>query len=161
MTHALASDTENAHSHERIEVLTAENARLREQIEWFKRQVFGPRSEKRPAPEADQPGLFTAQPPEAEVSEPAIEVPAHVRRKHRTGEEVNAEGLRFGPEVPVRTIRLSCPELDGPEADQYEVIGLKESLRLARQPGSHVVLRYERPVVRRKVDGQLAPPVPI
>jgi hypothetical protein len=80
-------------------------------------------------------------------------VPAHERQKRRTGEEVNDSGLRFGPEVPVREITLSCAELDGPQADRYEIIDYKQSLRLARQPGSHVVLKYLRPVVRLKTAG--------
>jgi len=42
------------------------------------------------------------------------------------------------------------------------VIGIKESLRLARQPGSHVVLRYERPVVKRKDEAKLVTtPAPV
>ena len=40
-------------------------------------------------------------------------------------------GLRFGPEVPVKTITLDAPELTGPDADQYEIIGYKTSHRLA------------------------------
>jgi transposase len=52
--------------------------------------------------------------------------------------------------VPVKEITLSCAELDGPHADQYEIVDYKTSLRLARQPGSHVVLKYLRPVVRHK-----------
>lgn len=51
-------------------------------------------------------------------------------------ERLPGEGLRFSADVPVREIVLSCPELDGPQADQYEVIDHKVSLRLARQPGA-------------------------
>ena len=40
------------------------------------------------------------------------------RRKLRTGDEVNVTGIRFGAQVPVREIVLSCPELSGPDADQ-------------------------------------------
>jgi hypothetical protein len=145
----------------RIGALNVENAQLREQLEWFKRQLFGPKSEKRPPLSLEQIMLFAAG-QRSEGPVPAITIPAHERRKHRTGEEVNDTGLRFGPEVPVRTIQLSCPELEGPQADQYEVIGIKESLRLARQPGSHVVLRFERPVVKRKEDGLMATvPAPV
>lgn len=38
--------------------------------------------------------------------------------------------------------------------DQYQVIGQKVSYRLALQPGNDVVLKYVRPVVKRK-DTQL------
>ena len=127
-------------------------ADLKAQFEWFKRQLFGVRSEKRADPNA-QPGqipLFSAQPAEPIVVTPTVVVPAHQRQKQRTGEEVNDTGLRFGPEVPVKEIVLPCALLDGPQGHLYEVIDHKTSLRLARQPGSHVVLRYLRPVARLK-----------
>lgn len=145
-----------------FEAMTQQLTQLQQKLDWFKRQVFGPKSEKRLGEAAEQIALFAAKPPEADAPGNAIMVPAHARRKHRTGEEVNDTGLRFGPDVPVRTIVLSCPQLQGPQANEYEVIGVKESLRLARQPGAHVVLRYERPVVRRRSDGQMATvPAPV
>ena len=146
-----------------IDALQVENAHLRERIEWFKRQLFGPKSEKRLEEiSADQMALFEALARQAGPATATTAVPAHERRKHRTGEEVNDTGLRFDADVPTRTIRLSCPELEGPQADEYEVIGIKESLRLGRQPGSHVVIRYERPVVKKKSDGKLAnTPAPV
>lgn len=137
--------------------LQKENAALAEQLAWFKRQVFGVKSEKRFASEAEQASLFSAAQASTLDSQPAtIDVPAHKRQKHRTGTEVNDSGMRFGPDVPVREIVLPCPELSGPDADQYELIDHKVSLRLARQPGSHVVLKYLRPVVRRKGDGAMS-----
>lgn len=123
---------------------------LKAQLDWLKRQVFGQKSEKRSEPSPDQSALFTAPSTPAPAGTPKVTVPAHERKKHRTGEEVNDTGLRFGPEVPVREITLSCAELDGPRADQYEIIGYKDSARLARQPGSHVLLKYRRPIVRLK-----------
>lgn len=42
--------------------------------------------------------------------------------------------------VPVREIMLGCLKPDGANADQYEVIDYEASLRLARQPGSHLAL---------------------
>lgn len=140
-----------------FDAMVADLAALREQLEWFKRQVFGVKSEKRMEADAEQASLFAAG--QAHVLEGgpahAIDVPAHQRRKVRTGEEVNDSGLRFGADVPVREIVLPCPELAGPDAGQYELIDHKVSLRLARQPGSHVVLKYLRPVVRRKADGAM------
>ena len=136
--------------------LKQSNEALKQQLDWFKRQVFGTKSEKRAVANGEQAALFQGAPPAQTDDGPApITVPAHRRRKHRTGEEVNDTGIRFGADVPVREIVLTCPELSGPDADQYEVIDHKVSLRLARQPGSHVVLKYLRPVVRRKADGAL------
>lgn len=130
------------------------NAQLVQQLDWFKRQLFGAKSEKRPEVDAEQGALFKAPIP-SDAPQPKVRVPAHDRQKHRTGQEVNDTGLRFGPEVPVREITLSCPELLGPHAAQYEIIDYKESLKLARQPGCHVVLKYRRPVIRHKAQGRL------
>ena len=79
------------------------------------------------------------------------------RRKHkqRNEDDVTDSGLRFGPDVPVEVIELSAPQLQGPEADQYEVIDHKISRRLAQRPGSYVVLEYRRPVLRHKPSAHL------
>ena len=52
--------------------------------------------------------------------------------------------------VPVEVIELSAPEAEGLAPDAFEVIGHKESLRLAQRPGSFVVLKYRRPVIKLK-----------
>lgn len=46
-------------------------------------------------------------------------------------------------------------------ADQYEVPGEKVSRRLAQRPGSYVVLRYVRPVVKRRDTQTLHCPSPL
>jgi hypothetical protein len=98
-----------------------EIAQLKQQLDWFKRQVFGTKSEKRLEDAvSDQAALFQAALASGQGKPaPTIDVPAHKREKRRTGDEVNDEGLRFGQEMPVREIRLSCPELDGPEAVNF------------------------------------------
>jgi transposase len=126
-------------------------ADLKVQFEWHRRQLSGTKRETRHGVPAEQIALFNAQPTDTGEHAPKITVPAHERQKLRSDEDVNDSGLRFGPEVPVKEIRLSCTELQGPEADRYEVIDYKTSLRLARQSGSHVVLKYLRPVLRDKV----------
>ncbi|WP_220783652.1 IS66 family transposase, partial [Shewanella sairae] len=70
--------------------------------------------------------------------------------KKRTGNEVNDTGLRFDDTVPTKVIEIRAPELEGDDADKYEVIGYKETHRLAQQPGSYTILIYQRPVVRNK-----------
>ena len=42
------------------------------------------------------------------------------------------------------------PQLQGREADQYEIIDTRITHKLAQQPASYVVLRYELPVIKRK-----------
>ena len=59
-------------------------------------------------------------------------------------------GLRFDDSVPVEEIALLAPELEGPDADDYEIISYKVTYRLAERPGSQVVLKYTRPVLKKK-----------
>lgn len=147
------------------EHLLAENAELRRQLEWFKRQIFGPSSERRPREAA--PGiadLFTAA--EApEPHEPAKQQISYERDKPGAGKDrgdaVTEEGLRFDADVPVETIDVGAPELAGADADAWEIIDYKTTHRLAQRPGSWVVLAYRRPVVRHRDEQRVAtPPAP-
>ncbi|MBI5616743.1 MAG: IS66 family transposase, partial [Gammaproteobacteria bacterium] len=58
-------------------------------------------------------------------------------------------GLRFDDSVPVVTITLPVPA----SAGDHDIIGEDVTHRLAQRPGSYVVLKYVRPVVKRKADG--------
>ncbi len=138
----------------------ADNAQLREerdalkqQLDWFKRQLFGRKSEKRLLENPDQLDLGQLLGDAAPPSEPApTEKISYTRRKgkQRRDEDVTDSGLRFDERVPIETIELSAPQLEGPDADQYEVIDYKITRRLAQRPGSYVVLVYRRPVIRDK-----------
>jgi transposase len=141
-------------------VLRAENAALKEQLQtlktqldWFKRQLFGERSEKRllidPAIQADLlAGLggevaVTPTPPEKQKI-------SYERNKPRAPGTVNDQGLRFDETVPVETIHLGAsPELANVPADQQQLISEKISYRLAQRPGSYVILKYVRQVIKR------------
>ena len=60
------------------------------------------------------------------------------------------DGLFFDEQrVPVQTIEVPNPEVEGLSPEQHEVIGEKVSHRLAQRPGSYVVLKYVRPVIKR------------
>ena len=48
-----------------------------------------------------------------------------------------------------KTIELLASEIEGLSPEAYEVIGQKVSYRLAQHPGSSVVLKYVRPVIKR------------
>ena len=155
------------------EKLAEENARLHAQLQrmkreldWFKKQVFGPRSEKQVFEVPDQNRLFEPDEP-APASPPAEEkraVNAYQRgtgKKKRDEDCLNDTGLRFGPEVPVEVIEHLPPELTGPQADQFEIVDTRITWRLGQRPSSYVVLRHERPVIRRKGNGKLiTPPAP-
>lgn len=52
--------------------------------------------------------------------------------------------------VPVEVIELAAPEATGRAPDAFDVISYKDSYRLAQRPGSYVVLKYRRPVIKLK-----------
>ena len=65
------------------------------------------------------------------------------RAKVRDG-AVCDRGLRFGPEVPVKTIEVRDPAIEAIAEEERGVIDEKASYRFAQQPGSYVVLKYVR-----------------
>ena len=75
---------------------------------------------------------------------------SYERRAKVRDAAVTESGLRFGPEVPVQTIEVTDPTIEAIPQAEREVIGEKVSYRLAQQPGSYVVLKYVRPVVKRR-----------
>ena len=134
---------------------------LKSQLEWFKRQLFGEKSERFPL-EADSRQLpipWEVHPEGADQKVATQPVRAHERRSKRPPEE-DGVGLRFDETVPVETIEIIPPELSGKDADQYEILGTKETHRLARRPGSYFVLRYVRTVIKRKSDEKIITPPP-
>ena len=70
--------------------------------------------------------------------------------KVRPEDCLSDSGLRFDSTVPMKTIRLPVLEIDGLNADEYEVIDVKQTYRLAQRPASYIVLCYEQPVVKIK-----------
>ena len=141
-----------------IRALKEEVANLKQQLEWFKRQIFGRKSEKRLIDNPDQPDLLATLGQEATPAnpEPTEKITYRRRkRKQRPGDCASEKGLRFGKDVPIEVIELSAPQLNGPDAEHYEVIDHKITRRLAQRPGSYVVLEYRRPVLRRKLDPTL------
>ena len=129
---------------------------LEQQLAWFKRQLFGRKSEKQVADNPFQQPLFEKA-PACEKEGADTKTITYKRKSHKAfkGDEVNDTGLRFDCSVPTKTIELSAPELQGEDADQYEIIDYKETSRLAQQPGSYTVLIYRRPVVRHKAQQRI------
>ena len=126
---------------------------LKQQLEWFKRQLFGEKSEKRlELDPVEQGNLLSAlgveTPPH--FDEPSTHTVTYERRNKVRDGAVNDSGLRFDANVPVKTIAVQDPAIEAIPENLREVIGEKVSYRLAQQPGSHVVLKYVRPVVKRK-----------
>ena len=163
----MQSSPETTHS-DALSVAQAQIAQLQaviesltHQLNWFRQQLFGTKSEKRHlAPDAQQLSLGEAfkSTPEPEV--PSSEVKAHQRKRAaRPGDEA-AQPFFDESRVPIETIALPCPLTAGlsqAEIDQqFEPIGVKLTYRLAQRPGSFVVLKYERPQYKERESGVIA-----
>jgi transposase len=140
---------------------------LRRQVAWFQRQIFGRKSERRlPEPEGVQGtlGESFAAVPEAAPPNSKSRIAAHERehKAKRPPEGADESTLFFDDtKVPVEVIAVPNPEAAGLTPDDYEIIGEKVSHRLAQRPGSYVVLKYVRPVIKRRDTQALScPPAP-
>jgi transposase len=132
-----------------------EIAELRRQLEWFKRQLFGTKSERRLVdPDGRQLSLGEWREEDSPGTE--ITVAEHRRRSTKRRDDTTDEGqVRFDESVPVEEIRIPPPTLD----IEHEIISQKVTYRLAQKPASYVLLKYVRPVVKRKDDNTLSCPL--
>lgn len=148
--------------------LTEELTQLRRQVAWFQRQIFGQKSERRIAvPEGIQGSLgasFDAI-PEVLPENKKTRIKAHERQhKPKHPSDAADESTLFfdDKKVPVEVIHVPNPQTEGLAPEAYEVIGEKVSHRLAQRPGSYVVLKYVRPVIKRRDTQVLScPPAPV
>jgi transposase len=151
-------------AHHRAEAEQTRRVEAERQLEWFKKQLFGSKSERRAGFEPDPSQLSLGEGLESPEVEPQAEpasVRAHVRRPPHGAKAPDDKGLRFDDSVPVVTIEIPAPELAGDDADQYRVISTHETYRLAQEPAAYKILRYVRPVVQRRDARELScPPAP-
>jgi transposase len=129
-----------------VGILRNEIAILNEQIEWFKRQIFGKRSEKVVSDLNSTQMLFEGfenLPTSGEEKKKTVA--AHARRKpNRNGQDK----ITLPSDLPVKTTILDIPEEEKvcPETGEALVqIGVEVSLKLAHEPGSYYVKEIVRP----------------
>jgi len=153
------SHAELTTAHAELKAADAEKTR---QLEWFKRQLFGQKSERRPvSPSGEQLWLGETEPGDVAENATAVAVPAHTRRT-RPRRSRDEERVRFDESVPVETVRIPNIEIPADELDEYVVVGEKVTERLAQRPAQFVVLRTVRTTLKRKSDGTFScPPAPI
>ena len=147
--------------------LTDEVTQLRRQVAWFQRQLFGQKSEKR-IPQADGVQASLGEPfeaiPEDQPERKKIRVEGHERERQPKPPAGDDESTLFFDEnkVPVQVIAVPNPQAEGLAPEAYEVIGEKVSHRLAQRPGSYVILKYVRPLIKRRDTQVLScPPAPV
>lgn len=143
--------------------LTGKVQQLQQQLDWFKRQLFGQKSEKRLlVDQSIQQSLFEGMmSKDAPTKLETKMVAAHERKlKQRDGCTTDS-GLRFDDSMPVQVVEILPDELKGDEANRYEIISQKVTFRLAQQRASFVVIEERRPVIKEKHTQKLiTTPVP-
>jgi transposase len=165
--------TDLLHTNE-VEKLRAEveamSSRIRQyeaEVHMLKRELFGPKSERRALLTPDQQALADiVGPMPAELTR--LEGASTVEKdkpesvsvrgkapKSRKGNEINITGLRFDESVPVREKVILADELQGPNAHEYEEVGFKEVSRIVQKTSAYEVVITKRQVVKHKASKQL------
>ena len=127
------------------------------QLAWFKKQLFGAKSEKRSGPiaEVSQLSLGEAALGERRTVEQTVTVKAHARVIVEPVEPKGEPPLRFDDSVP-RTRRVILPpEALGLDESAYERIDERVTQRLVQTPALYQVEEIVRPVVKLKAEGRI------
>ena len=151
--HDKNSSKQASDSADEVALLRDENEKLKQRVAWFEKQLFGQKSEKRKVVDNPQQHSLLG---EAVTTEPAKEDKVQVTyqrgkaKKQRPEDCATDAGLRFTEDVPVEVVEVTPSQLQGDDAEQYEIIDTKVSHKLAQRPASYVVLQYEIPVLKHK-----------
>jgi transposase len=119
---------------------------LEEQLAWFKRQIFGKRSERIVNDLNSQQLMFEGlENLQTSTKKEKKEVPAHIRSKpNRNGQDK----ITLTPDLPVQTTILDIPEEEKVCTETGESlvqIGVEVSHKLAHKPGSYYIKEIIRP----------------
>lgn len=125
-----------------VQSLTATIQSMQHRLDWFERNLFGTKSERLRVLDNDQQLSLgeVLGPPEREESVKERQVAGYTRRVAQDDAAAeDAESVPFFDEssVPVETIELRAPELEGLQAGEFEIIGQKvtgRQIRLASAP---------------------------
>ena len=147
----------------RFKATTARLQQSEQQLNWFKKQLFGTKSERRIDLESDPLQLHLGEQAEQKetTEEASTPVRGHARRKRVQSEDNEDSGLRFDNTVPIVRIDVPNPELQG-VADSDQIL-IRESIthRLAQQPASYTIIEIVRQVIKRRDTGDITcPPSP-
>jgi transposase len=126
-----------------IEILQNEVAKLKEQIAWFHRNLFGKRSEKIIDHPTEQLTLFDLGEDKEVIKEKLI--PSHTRKTYK-GKDANK--VSFPEDLPIKRIIIDIPEDDKicPLTNKPLVkIGEEVSQKLAKNPASFFIKEIIRP----------------
>jgi len=131
---------------QKIVVLDQKVICLQEQLDWFKRQIFGQKSE-RIARDLDKTQMrfegFDV--PQAPDKEQIQTVPAHERRKPRRDGQ---DAITLPEDLPVKTVVLDIPDAEKVCKETgipLVHIGNETTHKLAHEPGSYYIKEIIRP----------------
>ena len=126
--------------------LRSENFQLKEQLEWFKRQIFGKRSERIVSEtNSQQMTLEGFELQESLNEEQTQTIPSHTRKKpNRKGQDA----ITLSPDLPVETTFIDLPEEEKVCKETgipLVKIGVETTHKLAHKPGSYYIKEIIRP----------------
>jgi transposase len=127
------------------EILTNEIVVLKEQIEWFKRQIFGKRSEREVSDLNSRQLILEGFESPTQQEEKKKTIAAHTRKKpNRNGKDA----ITLPDDLPVETKVLDIPEeqkICQETGESLVQIGVEVSHKLAHKPGSYYIKEIIRP----------------
>jgi transposase len=134
-----------------------------QQLRWFKKQLFGEKSERRTdlQPDPLQLNLGEQHEQAKAVEEASTPVRGHARRPRTQDNDNQDSGLRFDDTVPIVRIDVPNPELEGVADSDQILITERVTHRLAQQPASYTIIEFKRQVIKRRDTGEITcPPSP-
>lgn len=140
-------------------ILQSDNKKLKWQVEYLQRQLYGKKSERR-VPEESSPNqnsLFEVLPDSDSAKSITVEIKSYTRKKRNefSKEEEEAPAGTF----PDHLRREAGPEIDdkpeGYSDEELEIFSEKVTERLAEQPGEQYVIVYRRRVYKVKETGEV------
>ena len=136
----------------KVAEVSTQNHSLKKQLDWFKQQLFGQKSERRLVEIPVEQGRLFDKRDNTEPRDTPTETIQYSRKKRQKqrNDAVTDIGLRFDDTVIVEEIRIDVPELRGENSEHYIVIDEHITYRLAQRPSSYVVLKYIQPVIKHK-----------
>lgn len=148
----------NAQLSAQVATLSAAHEELKRQLDWFKRQLFGQKSEKRIEFDPQLQGNLLA-PLGMKADEPAVAAVASAtvtyQRKKLRDRSLTDTGLRFDATVPVHEITIGDPAMERLPESARELIGEKITYRLAQRPAGYEVIKYLQRLYKLRDSGEV------
>ena len=128
-----------------LERANAKISLLMEQLDWFRRQIFGQKSERLVDVSDDGPLIPGFELPEHEQVEPEkVKIPEHDRKKRKKKGDYT---LTFPDDMPVVEKVIDVPKLERTLEDGTEMVRIGEdvSIKLAQRPAEYYIKKYIYP----------------